>query len=223
MKEAWKDVPGYEGLYQVSNLGRVKSLSRKKNGAPSKLSRLQVKEIKEIWENGRQKNKTEIGRRFGITRQAVLYVLRHERNRNYIAYKTKEKILSPATDSYGYLVVGITRKGELKGRKVHRLVAQAFVPNPQNKPEINHKDGDKKNNLPSNLEWVTQWENQVHATQTGLRPTGNQRKLDPKKVALIWKRLYAGEVQRTIAEDCGVSQATIALIKRGRIWKGVKP
>ena len=111
MSEIWKDVVGYEGLYQVSNLGRVKSLERlDKNNHP-----------------------------------------------------VKEKILKQACDGVGkgYLYVNLGRMGR---GKIHRLVAEAFIPNPYNKPEVNHIDGNTKNNRVDNLEWVTHQENCIHYT-----------------------------------------------------------
>lgn len=90
MIEEWRDVLGYEGLYEVSNLGRVR-----RNG----------------------------------------------------------KILKPQAERGGYLHVFLSKNGIVKHGKVHRLVASAFIPNPNNYPQINHKDEDKTNNAVSNLEW----------------------------------------------------------------------
>ncbi len=70
------------------------------------------------------------------------------------------------TDTAGYATV----KMPDKNRMVHRLVAEAFIPNPENKPMVNHKDGNKRNNNVSNLEWVTAQENSAHAWSYGLRP-----------------------------------------------------
>lgn len=71
-------------------------------------------------------------------------------------------------DRKGYPVVNLYRDGNGSTKSIHRLVAQAFVPNPDNKPDVNHKDGDKHNNSVDNLEWVTKSENMKHAYQTGL-------------------------------------------------------
>lgn len=75
----------------------------------------------------------------------------------------QNKILKPNTDKGGYSYVCLHKKGTTKTIKVHRLVASEFVKNPQNKPEVNHIDGNKKNNEASNLEWVTSSENQLHS------------------------------------------------------------
>ncbi len=110
MNEIWKDIEGYEGDYQVSNLGRVKSLP------------------KECF-NGKG------------------YFIRNG------------CILKPIKSKKGYFNVWC-RKNIFK---VHRLVAKAFIPNPQNLPQVNYIDGDKANNFVSNLEWVTDGENLLHA------------------------------------------------------------
>lgn len=119
MKEIWRDVPKYEGLYQVSNLGRIKSLER----------RVPIK------------------------------------NGKFTRYY-KECILSKVLGKRGYYVVSLGRRAQNK--TVHRLVALAFIPNPKNKPCINHIDGDKLNNNINNLEWCTYSENNLHGLRTGL-------------------------------------------------------
>lgn len=67
----------------------------------------------------------------------------------------KEKLLNPGINKYGYINVNLCKNGEAKNHKVHRLVAQAFIPNPNNYPEVNHKDENKQNNCVDNLEWCT--------------------------------------------------------------------
>lgn len=105
MKEIWQDVVGYEGLYKVSNLGRVKTLQK------------------------------QVGR------------------------KESEKILKPSTVWTGYLRLGLRKEGKTKNTYVHRIVAQAFIPNKEHKPIINHKNGDRTDNRVTNLEWCTFGEN----------------------------------------------------------------
>lgn len=81
----------------------------------------------------------------------------------------KEHVMSQSTDSYGYKVVKMRNKDKVCTLKVHRIVATAFLPNPNNKPQVNHKDGNKTNNSVTNLEWVTASENIKHAKALGLQ------------------------------------------------------
>jgi len=113
--EIWRDIKGYEYLYQVSNLGRVKSVSRK-------VSR---------------------GNSF---------------------YTVKEKILNYGVDRLGYTRVVLSNKCNCRTFLVHRLVAEAFIPNPNNLPYINHKDENPSNNCIDNLEWCTQKYNVNYGT-----------------------------------------------------------
>lgn len=102
--EHWKSITGYEGLYEVSDLGRVKSL---KHG--------------------------------------------------------KERIMKPGKTSSGYLKVILCKDGKLKHSKIHRLVAKAFIPNPNNLETVNHKDEVKTNNVASNLEWMSREDNVAYS------------------------------------------------------------
>ena len=119
MEEVWKDIVGYEGLYQVSNLGRVKSLNYK-----------------------------------------------HTKKEGVLAFKRHKS---------GYLTVMLCKNGENKNRSIQTLVAGEFIENPENKPCVNHIDGNKENNAVENLEWVTYSENTRHAIRTGLRADCNTR------------------------------------------------
>ena len=106
MQEVWKDVRGYEGFYQVSNKGRVKSSARVIT-----------------WKDGER--------------------------------KVSEKIMKNQIDKDGYLVVSLNKNKKRNSFKVHRLVATEFLENKENLPVVNHINEDKKDNVPSNLEWCT--------------------------------------------------------------------
>ena len=116
MEEIWKDIPGYEGIYVVSNFGKVKSLQRTRKGS------------------------------YGSIR--IVY----------------EKILNHKIDKDGYHIVTLSKEGKTKCIGVHRLVAQAFLPNIYNLPMINHKDENPSNNFVDNLEWCTAKYNRNYGT-----------------------------------------------------------
>lgn len=80
----------------------------------------------------------------------------------------KEKLLKPKRSADGYLFVSLSKYGVTNTRYIHRLVAVAFIPNPHGLPEVNHKDGNKMNNVPDNLEWCTHQQNVMHAYENGL-------------------------------------------------------
>jgi hypothetical protein len=129
----------------------------------------------------------------------------------------------------GYLQVPLHRDGKKKLTCVHRLIAEHFIPNPENKPVVNHLDGNKQNNEISNLEWCTVSENMKHAYDTGLNTSlkhgieHHKSKLNEDDVREI-RRLYAtGMVSQTkLAKQFGVNQANIGFIVRKEIWKHVE-
>ncbi len=84
-------------------------------------------------------------------------------------YIKREKLLKNILYGNSYYYVSLSKNGKVKRFKVNRLVAQAFIPNPKNKPQVNHIDGNKLNNKADNLEWCTQSENMKHASMFGLR------------------------------------------------------
>ena len=88
------------------------------------------------------------------------------RDGRIINSRNHEKALRNSRD--GYMVVNLYHNGIESKKRVHRLVAETYIPNPDNKPDVNHKDGNKHNNSVGNLEWVTKSENMIHAYQTGL-------------------------------------------------------
>jgi hypothetical protein len=176
--EIWKDIPGYEGLYQVSNLGNVKSCSRIRKGG------------------------------------------RYNCVRTY-----KEKQLKNIKNPYGYIYVQLYGENHTKKYFTHRLVALAFVLNPEKKPSVNHINGIKHDNRVENLEWVTHSENTIHAFKTNLikikhGEDSNNSKLTEKQVLEI--REYKGIIsQSKLGKIYGVGQDTICRIMTRRNWKHI--
>ena len=119
--EIWKSIKGYEGLYEVSNLGNVRSVDRTVNTALNHGTRI-----------------------------------------------VKGKIIKPILTNKGYFQVCLSKECKLKYASIHRLVAEAFIDNPENLPVVNHKDGNKLNNRVDNLEWCTYQYNHWHARENGL-------------------------------------------------------
>lgn len=115
--ESWKDIPEYKGIYMVSNLGKIRSLTR-----------------------------------------SIHYSNGHSQT-------IKGRFIKRFHDKDGYEIVSLSRDGNKKTFKVHRLVAQSFLIKVEGKDCINHLDGNKKNNASTNLEWVTEKENMVHAAK----------------------------------------------------------
>lgn len=105
------------------------------------------------------------------------------------------RILSPAVDARGYERVALFKMDRKKRYKVHRLVAMAFIPNPDNLPQVNHKDGNKRNNNVDNLEWITNADNMRHAKESGLRE-GHKRYCDSRKKRIIATNIATGEEVR---------------------------
>lgn len=127
--------------------------------------------------------------------------------------------VKPQLNGKGYLRVSIGKKLEF----VHRLVAQTYIPNPDNKLQVNHKDGNKLNNCVENLEWVTNQENRNHAIDNDLHICGDRcsyAKLTSKQVLEI---LNDNEHNFTeLGKLFNVSRNTIADIKHNRTWKQLK-
>lgn len=120
--EQWKDIAGFEGMYQVSDTGQVKSVDR--------------------------------------------YVV-NTGNASGLQH-VSERILKQADNGSGYLFVALCNHQKYTPKLIHQLVAEAFLPNPEHKPTVNHKDGNKQNNNVSNLEWATMQEQITHARKLGL-------------------------------------------------------
>ncbi len=140
--------------------------------------------------------------------------------------RLKTKVLKPWYGSDNHLYINLSKNKKKVHNKVSRLVGKAFIPNPENKPEINHKDGVKNNNKVENLEWNTSSENIIHAYDTGLLKRGEDfynSKFKNKQILEIRTILKKGSLsQKRISEIFGVCQATIHNIKIGKSYKSVK-
>lgn len=177
MKEIWRDIKGFEGFYQISNLGRVKSLG-------------------------------------GWCGTA----------------KRKERIRSTSLTHDGYVKVRLIHQGKDKTMRVHRLVAEAFIPNPEHKDTVNHIDGNKQSNIVSNLEWVNRTEQMIHAYDLGLKvsrvgSSNTNAKLIDEQVREI-RKLYIPYSKQfgtvALAKKYGVTNRVIGLIVKGKAYKNVK-
>lgn len=161
--EQWKEMPGYEGLYEVSTCGQVRSIREDKN--------------------------TFYGR-----------------------------LLSPCRTTKGYRQVRLSKKNVPKMFKCYRLVALAFIPNPESKIGVNHKNGNKVDDRVENLEWATNQENVDHACANDLMHS----KLTTNQAKTAKKLLSLGYYFRDIAKMYGVHAATIHDIKQGKTWKWLR-
>lgn len=136
-------------------------------------------------------------------------------------YRPRRIVVSKA----GYCVVHLSQNGRKEMQKVHRLVAEAFLPNPDGKPCINHKDASKRNNAVENLEWCTHLENNVHAIRNGLRGFRSDRRYGEKSYHCKLSEADVAEIKRIRGEE-GFSQSKLANMFRvgqtqiGRILRG---
>lgn len=141
-----------------------------------------------------------------------------------IRNKKTGQVIKPYLNENGYFVVGFynSKKGFAVHHKVHRLVAEAFLPNPGNKRTVNHKDGNKQNNCLKNLEWATHGENIRHAFDTGLKVvTEKQRKAASKNIKK--NRLLADSRKRCFLRNRNGEIKEFSSVTEGAIWvNGVK-
>lgn len=166
--EKWRDIPGYDGMYQVSSHGRVRSWKRHQGKPGKRANPLTLKQTK---------------------------------------------------STPGYLKVNLWKKGVRKTGVIHRLVAELFIPNPENKEYINHLDGDKHNNHVDNIAWCTASENLIHAYEEGLRPRGNMTK---KKAKILKKKLMSNpEAIDDISKEFQITQIHAQNIIDEKVWAGI--
>lgn len=180
--ETYKDIKGFEGLYQISNLGNVKSLSKShKSGFMGK----------------------------GITVRP-------------------EKIRKLSKDKDGYMCVSLSLNGKVFSKKVHRLVAEAFIPNPSKKHEVNHKNLLKNDNRVENLEWCSRSENQKHAYKEGALKNNFNKEISRANGLKKAKKVFAYDFKTNefLWEEYSISEACrkYSLDKRSvqRVLKGEK-
>lgn len=177
--EIWRDVAGFEGYYMISNLGRIKSLTRKITEKTGKVNIL------------------------------------------------KSRIIRQCVNDQGYWRFTANKDGKRKGLLQHRLIATAFIPNPENKPFINHKNGIRSDNRIENLEWCTHQENVDHSWRTGLNQNigeGNSvSKLTLKDVLYI-KKVYEDKwgQQSSLARMFNVTPSAIASVVKNKSWAWVE-
>ena len=166
-EEIWKDIAGYEGVYKISNLGRVKSLNYLRKGIE------------------------------------------------------KERI--PNKNNSGYLIVGLHKNGKIKQFLIHRLVAEAFIENPENLPQVNHIDENKLNNCVENLEWRSAKYNSNYGEHNyNLRNTMSSKVPNVLQYTLDGKFLNEYVSGRDAERKTGFSHDGILQCCQGkyRTWKG---
>lgn len=128
-----------------------------------------------------------------------------------------ELILKPQNQTYSF--IDLCKDGKVKKLTIHRIVAINFLDNPQNKPDVNHIDGNKHNNKLSNLEWVTKSENIKHSYATGLNSCvgakNSQCKLTEKEAVEIYN---SNARTKDLSIQYNITQSTICDIRKGRSW-----
>ena len=172
--EIWKPIPNFEGFYEASNLGRIRSVDK--------------------------------------------YVMNHS-----VSEFRKGVVLTPTYHTHGYTYVTLSKLGVKKKYLIHRLVAMAFCDNPNNYKIINHIDGIKDNNIPSNLEWCTSSHNNKEALRLGLRIPNPQKGekhfkaqiTELQAIDILTKRL----TKKEFMELYNISIHIINNLQWGRSWK----
>lgn len=175
--EKWRDIEGYEGLYQVSNHGHVRSVDRVVKYSDGKPSR---------------------------------------------HFKGQE--IKPLDGNNGYLFVNLSNNSKIKRIGIHRLVALAFIQKPSDNVEVNHIDGNKKNNSVENLEWVTRRENILHSyRKLGHKRPWKGRKMHNRKLTdKEASDIKHSDISRAIlAKKYHCNPSTICNIRAGKYYKEI--
>lgn len=256
----WKPVKRYEDLYEINVFGQVKSietgkvLKLKNNGISYNffkdkkyreeyltdilLENFQIDEIKcnypaIIRELEEFKDlPAEIWRQLLDFPNYMISNLGRLKMSPSSEGRRRRGIFKPGVGHYYYTTILTNKNGIRKTVTIHRLVALAFLPNPENKPEVNHKDGDKLNNNVENLEWCTRQENMDHAWKNGLRDNFSEKvrgenstsSLTEEQVLEIRAMYVPGHgVIQGIADKFNVSKNCISGILNKRRWKYLLP
>ena len=180
MEEIWKDIEGFEGMYQISNFARVKSLPRK--------------------------------RKFGNQTRIIPEII----------MKVHAK-----PSGYKYIKLNDVPRHQIT-KHIHRLVAQAFIPNPENKEDVNHIDGNKANNVVTNLEWVTRSENVLHSYRVlGRKCERIKGEGNPRNKPIIQMDLLGNEIKTWCSSaeaerQLGIKESSIRKCLYTSINKSIK-
>jgi hypothetical protein len=137
---------------------------------------------------------------YSVTKNGVVYSLPRKTSK-------KLNLMNPVDNmKAGYLRVVLCKEGNSKLWYIHRLVALAYIPNPENKKMVNHKNGNKRDNRAENLEWVTRAENHIHAFENGLYP---KHKIHPSNKKEVYDLVKEGVPVKTVAERYGLKPGGI--------------
>jgi len=141
--------------------------------------------------------------------------------------RRKERIMSPIITRCGYLLIQLWSDGHFVSRSIHRMVAEAFIPNIYSKPQVNHINSNRADNAVGNLEWVTASENSIHGIVVGKRRIARGQNiwssiLTEDQVIEIKRRYVARKTtQQMLATEFGVSRSTVGYIITGKNWKHI--
>ena len=190
--EKYLPILGYEGLYEVSNYGNIRSLDKLQDFP--------------LFTSG------------GTKKQEIISRL------------VKGKQMKTTLANNGYLVVGLYKDKKPYQKLVHRLVAETFIENPDNKLTVNHIDSNKQNNMVDNLEWATQKENVMHCIKKGVKCTMckskycNNTKIDKEKILAAIEYRNQNMTYEKIGELLGENRKTISNIinKKSHKWINIQ-